>query len=291
VRPQAGGRKRADEDSRAQGGKSAAAGCLNADHGDACRTGEKSYARRQARQSPQGFRARTRTTGVDWVGNSSAQSRGDQMVRRTEIFRGFLAWTLLLALACVPPRSTAPKDGGVRTDAGSGGADACGLTVPVNHRAATMSCDQRRPPSPDGGANGAPGQCDSDESCDGGLNGRCAVSPLSDEAVCSYDQCFSDADCGDAGICACRDPAGYGENACLAANCQTDSDCGPCGYCSPSPGGCAPYIGPVGYYCHTPGDECVNDSDCAARGLPTFYCQFDPIPPVRWVCAPLDCSG
>jgi hypothetical protein len=164
------------------------------------------------------------------------------------------------------------------------------MAVPVNHRAATMSCDHMRPGSADGGTNGAPGQCNADDECDGGLNGRCAISPLSDESVCSYDQCFQDSDCGDAGVCACRDPAGYGENACVPSNCQVDSDCGPCGYCSPDPGGCAPYIGVVGYYCHTPMDECVNDSDCTAH-LPGFYCEFDPIPPARWVCAPLDCTG
>ena len=40
-------------------------------------------------------------------------------------------------------------------------------------------------------------------------------------------------------------------------------------------------MGFVAYYCDTPQDECVNDSDCIYAGV---YCLYDPVVQLRWVC-------
>jgi hypothetical protein len=97
-----------------------------------------------------------------------------------------------------------------------------------------------------------------------------------------------------------------------------DTECGPCGYCSPSVAAgdcqclsaamCA--LGPPGllgtcyvnstqvpcdercgdscghgYFCHTPQDTCIDDSDCGNGGddefLPT--CNYD-VPSATWTC-------
>jgi hypothetical protein len=58
----------------------------------------------------------------------------------------------------------------------------------------------------------------------------------------------------------------------VPGNCRNDSDCVPCGWCSPSfsPAECGS-VG--GYYCHTPKDECVNDTDCSDSGF--WPCTYD----------------
>ena len=91
-----------------------------------------------------------------------------------------------------------------------------------------------------------------------------------------------------------------------------DSDCGPCGYCSPSEanaacecfsvamcallplsqrGTCSP--GPCscadscghGYFCHTLGDTCVDDSDCGKdSGNTDLACNYD-VPSGTWTCS------
>jgi hypothetical protein len=113
-------------------------------------------------------------------------------------------------------------------------------------------------------------------------------------------------------------------NECLrASQCAVDSDCGPGGYCSPSVlsnscqcqgssalcadggGGCyegsnvtGPPPGPGwtevpclcgdtcghGYFCHTPCDACVDDSDCTGQAT----CNYDVVKHI-WACA--ECVG
>ena len=106
--------------------------------------------------------------------------------------------------------------------------------------------------------------------------------------VCSYDECFTDSDCAgtDAPYCACRDPRTYGANDCVIGNCAQDSDCGACGYCSPTPGGCNTHTGIDGYFCHTPQDACVNDSDCDGGQV----CQRS-VAMNYWFCGALNCAG
>jgi hypothetical protein len=209
------------------------------------------------------------------------------------------ATLLLMAFALNACRDV---PGTVRRDAGSGDAaeteDAGDAGVcaaaPMNHRSTAMACSMTRPSTADGGSGGRgqPGECVTDADCaDGGLNGRCVVSSALNRLICSYDECFTDTDCADAGgICACRDPATFGANTCLPAGCHVDADCGACGYCSPVTGGCFPHIGVVSYECHTPQDQCTNDSDCD-QVVSDLYCVFDPTKESHWVCAPADCSG
>jgi hypothetical protein len=103
---------------------------------------------------------------------------------------------------------------------------------------------------------------------------------------CSYDQCTSDSDCNaGAGVCVCRDVPfnTWGtQNVCLnGGNCHSDTDC-TSGYCSPSADPAAGKTSWTGYFCHGPGDECVNDRDCGDGG--TSFCAFDPAKK-HWTCS------
>ena len=139
-------------------------------------------------------------------------------------------------------------------------------------------------------------ECLGDTDCDGGAPCRCRASGASAAA----------------NVCL------------TGSSCRDDSDCGPCGYCSPSAvdlcvclstalcgdagGGCyagdpahppsgpppGPGWNPVpcacgdacghGYFCHTRGDECVDDGDCAGKGT----CNYDALAR-RWTCS--SCVG
>lgn len=126
-------------------------------------------------------------------------------------------------------------------------------------------------------------------------------------SFCSYDTCNSDADCPSKVPCACRESGEDSRaNACVTeSNCAVDADCGPDGYCSPSvvndfcncpttalcPDSAACYADGTkvpcvcgdscghGYYCHTPNDTCLDDSDCA-QGT----CNYDRLDQL-WRCA------
>jgi hypothetical protein len=208
--------------------------------------------------------------------------------------RGTALCVLLVACGHRPQRVS--QDAGAGTDAAYATSEDAGdagtpiVRIPTNHRPEAGTCDQERPSNvPDGGLAALGGSCAFDSDCtDGGADGRCIVPSLTTPPRCSYDECFADTDCADGGVCACRDEASGNANVCVPGNCHVDADCGDGGYCSPSPGGCWPYAGTVGYYCHTPQDTCANDSDCRFSQL---FCIFDTTVAQRWVCAPLDCSG
>jgi hypothetical protein len=76
-------------------------------------------------------------------------------------------------------------------------------------------------------------------------------------------------------------------NTCVQGNCRVDSDCGP-GYCSPSvdSNGCT---GLVGYYCHTPSDECIDDADCSMKNGP-MGCMYSTAQG-RWTCQTIALCG
>jgi hypothetical protein len=165
--------------------------------------------------------------------------------------------------------------------------------------------------SPDAGGSTT---CWQDSDCKAGNNGRCygGWNRLPCASQCSYDSCSNDFDCPANQPCECRaSDFDSTANTCVAgSNCRVDSDCGPCGYCSPSQvnvfcfcpstalckdggGGC--YEGTStgwkevpcscgdacghGYFCHTPNDSCVDDSDCK-QGT----CNFD-TQEKRWSCS------
>jgi hypothetical protein len=160
--------------------------------------------------------------------------------------------------------------------------------VPTDHRAAPLpACSHSRaasPTSPDGtcataDAGICPGsQCSQDSQCLSGTNGRCLQSGPIPGLACDYDTCFSDSDCALGSVCQCRGPSdGLNANYCTKqSNCQVDADCGVNGYCSPSQAHewCRTF-----YACHTPDDQCLNDSDCPAG----THCDYDEAAK-HWVC-------
>ena len=92
-------------------------------------------------------------------------------------------------------------------------------------------------------------------------------------------------------ICVCV--AGTGaciRNFCQQAACRTDADCGAGGYCSLSPN--YPSLSDSTYVCHTPDDECIDDSDCNGRqpGCPPPHCGFDGFV-MHWRCTSMQVSG
>lgn len=123
--------------------------------------------------------------------------------------------------------------------------------------------------------------CKQDSQCtDGGADGRCITSGGGPAGCyCTYDACRTDTDCSAGELCVCHGSAySYGGNRCMPGNCRVDSDCGVGGYCSPAPGtgGCG-YV--TGYYCHTHGDLCTNDSDCPGGDVCTWSAAMG-----RWEC-------
>jgi hypothetical protein len=213
--------------------------------------------------------------------------------------------------------SDATTDASETADANDMDADgrASPSTPPLNHRVAATACTGTRTPASallycpggpglyDGGKNDAGGvPCASDQDCTQGSNGQCycMYSPAgSGGTACSYDRCTSDSDCGK-NVCICREtvvpdvPADPSRNTfCTGVgNCQVDADCGAGGYCSPSASfDCgAGVVAYYGYYCHTPGDECINDSDCTPQGnVANAFCTYDPHGQ-HWACSSMICQ-
>jgi hypothetical protein len=117
--------------------------------------------------------------------------------------------------------------------------------------------------------------------------------------TCSYDECVIDTDCGAGKLCECGVSLGTNGsdgtpmrsgNRCMPGDCRIDADCGANGFCSPTlDTTCGPYDGLVGYYCHTPNDECTNDDQCKDGGGPG-YCAREPTAG-KWICAHAFCAG
>lgn len=157
-------------------------------------------------------------------------------------------------------------------------------TTPAKHRPSSSPCPSLRGPGALTAAcdydAGPAVPCLHDSDCTAGINGRCLPAPpVACDTACSYDQCQQDSDCGHV-PCNCRGSAtDSAANVCLVgSDCQVDTDCGSGGYCSPSgmAGSCS-----IAYFCHTPGDKCMDDSDCPdAEG-----CNFDPSVSF-WSCSP-----
>jgi len=212
-----------------------------------------------------------------------------------------LALLALCVAHCGSTTSVVPgnTDGGDNHDGGPPS-----LMPPTNHRPTATACSTTRPPGidTDAGApdSGVVGQCTSDADCTMGDNGRC-LPPGGNAAgdYCTYDACSTDGDCGTGKVCVCgtdEPPYGRTANACVPGNCRVDSDCGAKGYCSPTEAtSCGNRSGTVGYYCHTAGDDCTNDSDCAGTtdGGATMgpgYCAWQPTVG-KWACSYGICTG
>lgn len=219
-----------------------------------------------------------------------------------------LSWIILLTVGCYTSKSTDtskdsfvpqntddaratnppsnPETTGTQRPVQSD-AESSNSVVPDQHRPVAEVCDDvRNPPEPYWEPSFDANECTVHADCVNGINGRCFTSRAMN--ICTYDTCFSDSDCGET-VCLC---GGDDVNKCLIGNCQVDADCGPKGYCSPSLGSCGNYGGISGYYCHTPEDECINDSECesesGARGSP--YCAFNLVAG-KWMCSSTHCVG
>lgn len=149
--------------------------------------------------------------------------------------------------------------------------------VPKVHRAASVSCIRTRGP---GSPGSDPHGCQSDADC-GGINGRCYTWYTNN--ICTFDACFTDADCSDGKLCECaRDETNgggsLGHHCVGTGNCRVDADCGANGFCSPSYGWDR-RSGSEGYFCHTPNDQCIDDSDCP-NSAPCHFNQQS----ARWEC-------
>ena len=189
-------------------------------------------------------------------------------------------------------------DGGaaIDVDAADTRADAVQDTAvtpgtPLNHRAVAAACDNERstalPVIPD--QYSGPTDCTVHEDCLAGTNGRC-VGNTHDGFYCTYDACFADTDCG-AFVCACGGGFRSDDNVCLhQGNCRVDANCGAGGFCSPTFGDCGDFSGVVAYYCHTAGDECVDDADCGNVGAGGPYCAYNAIAG-KWLCSTQQCVG
>jgi hypothetical protein len=166
-------------------------------------------------------------------------------------------------------------------DSGQGGHDGSSARVPQNHRPSDSAC-MTTPPVGSCSPGGPAAMCDEDSDCEDGVNGRCdneAPAPIAG-CSCSYDTCAADSSCPTGQTCACHDtPYVYGGNHCVTGDCRVDADCGVGGYCSPSIG--LSSCGDIGgYYCHTPSDACVDDSDCSSFEV----CAYD-TGAKHWACA------
>jgi hypothetical protein len=161
--------------------------------------------------------------------------------------------------------------------------------VPEKHRAAPVACDDQRPPG-GGRAFFVGSECTQDAECSAGHNGRCQ--DFRGTSACTYDECAVDADCSSSGPCACEGAFWSDANACLPGNCRIDADCsGGGGYCSPTFGDCGNYSGVIAYYCHTPEDNCIDDSDCGGNEMQgPGYCMYRP-ELGHWECGYGQCVG
>ncbi len=170
------------------------------------------------------------------------------------------------------------------------GQDTSGERVPKVHRAVATTCPSTRAAGDQNENWETPGDtslCQKDSDCASGANGRCQLqwdATRNHRYACTYDECFADDACR-GGVCLCRVPGSVAANRCVGGNCRIDSDC-PGQYCSPSYLlGCGGMVW-ISYYCHTPEDECIDDSDCAedgsSRGQP--YCEYNPAV-AHWVCS------
>ena len=148
--------------------------------------------------------------------------------------------------------------------------------MPVNHRPSDAQC-MTTAPAGDCSFNNPGASCHSDADCsEAGPNGRCVVANGPPTCFCTSDSCTGDTACMMGQTCACHGSAytaGLG-NTCAPGNCRVDADCGHGGYCSPS--AATNTCGTLsGYYCHTPKDQCTNDSDCGTSQQGTM-CIYSP---------------
>jgi hypothetical protein len=152
--------------------------------------------------------------------------------------------------------------------------------VPTTHRPQAASCVGVH--APEEPLNPSYGDCKKHADCTNGSNGRCihGVGSAGSFYYCIYDQCATDSDCDAGKVCYCT--ASDAARCLSVGNCRTDADCGggSYSYCSPANGrDCGGYHTIDSYYCHTPKDTCIDNSDCTGNN----YCNYDAVDG-RWEC-------
>jgi hypothetical protein len=215
------------------------------------------------------------------------QTRWKNSERRM-IFGGAV---MLLASACMPLSSSSTESEFVAIQCigiSCGGHGVCTL---VDHNP-TCGCSPGYVVDPVNGLHCLPYQCQvreggyghQDDDLDSRDDADCAEpsdassgedpaedSPPSepeDECAEQRGECTAHDDCEGGQLCDCsRGDRYHPSNRCVYADCRDDSDCGPDGQCSPSPSLRGPEV--VGYYCHTPQDECSDHDECGD------FCAYD----------------
>lgn len=196
--------------------------------------------------------------------------------------------TPVFVLACSSKTITEERDV-PDASAGSDGTDSGRVAPrePFRHRPVEVTCGTRPVDAGSVDVNvPSSGQCKTNDDCTAGYNGRCSTGRGPFEG-CNYDRCFADSDCESGSVCVCGDPRSQG-NECSPVGCRVDADC-PGSWCSPTFGTCGRYRGIIGYACHTPEDECVDDSDCNGDD-DRKYCWFSPTV-AHWLCGMSYCAG
>ncbi len=159
--------------------------------------------------------------------------------------------------------------------------------TPITHRATASSCaGVYSPPEPPSDRAPYVSGCTRHAECTERMNGKCTNGTGSMDRFyyCVYDECTTDADCDSGMMCHCT--ASSVARCMYEGNCRVDADCGGTAYnfCSPSMGSdCGGYHTIAGYYCHTPLDSCIEDSDC----IGSDYCNYNEYE-ARWGCTPID---
>jgi hypothetical protein len=250
------------------------------------------------------------------LGSLGGRQGATEEVRSTSFFRSTLnrmrtAMTLLLlgfAGCCLSvgietgggkTAGTAAGTGGSGTSGGtvgggsSGGtAGVCSGVAPTNHRSSDAQCQTTAAPGnggcPDFCGPGTLFSCNGDAQCDAGLEGRCVEYCCIANSTCTYDQCTFDSDCPANQTCACHGSPylAPSDNTCVPGNCRVDADCESGCDCSPSES----CFSCLAYYCHTPNDLCVNDSDCQAQDLGVPSCAYS-TDAGHWECTSFPVPG
>lgn len=173
------------------------------------------------------------------------------------------------------------------------------VTTPLAHRPTTPAACT--PQAINGPCTAPNSTCMVASDCTAGLDGNCRMGLVggSEACTCIYDDCLTDNDCATGTACSCdanRGGAGASGNptSCVPSGCRLDADCGPGGFCSPSQrlGAQSRCGSPVtGFYCHTPDDECGNDSDCPGSASLAPICLYS-LEVGHWVCSMVGpCAG
>ena len=121
----------------------------------------------------------------------------------------------------------------------------------------------------------------------------CVAHPTVDGG--STDECTIDDQCGAGRVCSCfaaNNPRSSGNVCSSPGNCRVDADCPSERVCTASYSLTCGHPLAITYACHTPDDDCNNDSECTGPGVPgtSSICAFQP-DRGKWACEPYGCEG